>query len=120
MVSHCLTPRANAVAVRGRRVDAAERALADQCHQVVAREHHGERIAVSRRQIGEVFDVAAHVIVVVLHQQHVDLVRVPWRRARRAQRRSSSAVEIGVCRRGESCSIVVSFNSEGSERADRI
>jgi hypothetical protein len=33
-----------------------------------------------------------------------------------AQRRSSSAVEIGVCSRGESCSIVLSYIS-GFERS---
>jgi hypothetical protein len=65
---------AGAVAFTVELSDAAERALADQRHQVVARENDGERIAVGRRQVGEIFDVAAHLVAVVLHQQHVDLV----------------------------------------------
>jgi len=62
-----------AVAIRRRVAGAAERALAHQRHQVVARKNHGERIAVGRRQVGEIFDIAAHLVAVILHQQHIDL-----------------------------------------------
>ena len=70
---HLLDAAIDAVGIGGRIGIAAERAHADRCHQIVAREDHRERVAVGRRQVGEVFDVAAHVVVVVLHQQNVDL-----------------------------------------------
>ena len=60
------------VALR-RGLGAAERALAHHRHLVVARKHHRVGIAVGRRHVGEVAHIAAHVIVVVLHQQDVDL-----------------------------------------------
>ena len=62
------------VAVRSRIADTAKRTLAHQGHQVVARKHHRQRITIGRRQIREIFDVTAHMIVIVLHQQHVDLL----------------------------------------------
>jgi hypothetical protein len=69
-----LDAAAHAVGVCRRIIDAAERALAYERHQIVARKNDGERIAVGRRQVGEIFDGAAHMVVVVLHQQYVDLV----------------------------------------------
>ncbi|HYQ06514.1 MAG TPA: hypothetical protein VER26_05990, partial [Xanthobacteraceae bacterium] len=54
------------IAVGGRMCDAAKWALTDQGHQVVTRKDDRERITVGCRQIGKIFDVTAHVIVVVL------------------------------------------------------
>ena len=67
---------AHAVALVRQLLLHAERALVDHRHVGVAREHDRHRIAVGGRQVGEVFDVAAHVVVVVLHQQDVDLLRL--------------------------------------------
>jgi len=62
------------IAVHGRMRDAAKRALTHQGHQIVTRKDDRERITVGRWQIGKIFDVTAHVVVVVLHQQYVDLL----------------------------------------------
>ena len=71
---HLLDAAMDAVGIGARVGLAAERPHADHCHQIVARKDDGERVvAVGRRQVSEVFDVAAHVVVVVLHQQNVDL-----------------------------------------------
>ena len=98
------TPRAGCsspcAAVMRPRCSLPQRSLADHRHLVVAREHHRVGIAVGRRHVGEIAHIAAHVIVVVLHQQHVDLSRSMAARTAR-QRRSSSAVEIGVFRRSD-------------------
>ena len=62
------------VAAMRRDLVAAERPLRHYRHIVVTRKDHRIGIAVGRGHVGEVFDVAAHVIVVVLHEQDVDLV----------------------------------------------
>ena len=48
--------------------------LRDERHRLIARKDHRHRIAVGSRYIGKVFDIAAHEIVVGLHQQHIDLL----------------------------------------------
>ncbi len=63
---------AHPVTLAGEFVDAGERALIHQRHQIVARKDDSKRVAVGRRQIGEVFHVAAHLVAIVLHQERVD------------------------------------------------
>jgi len=67
-----LDAAAHAIARRGELLGAPEGTLHEDGHEVVARKHHRHRIAVPGRNIGEILDIAAHVIVVVLHHQNID------------------------------------------------
>ena len=51
----------------------ADGALADHAHALVPGKHDRHRVAERRGQVGKVLDVPAHVVVVVLHEQGIDL-----------------------------------------------
>ncbi len=70
---------------------AAKGTLANHGHLVVAGKDHRVRVAIGRRHVREIPDIAAHVIVIVLHQQHVDLFLFHCR-----AHRAPTALELGI------------------------
>ena len=51
-----------------------ESPLSHHGHQILAREDDSEGIAIAGGQIGEIFHIAAHEIVIALGEQHIDLL----------------------------------------------
>ena len=76
---------------RRRRACGARRgAHVDHGHQVGGREDHAARIAVAQRRVGEPADIAAEPVVVLLHDQRVDLAL-----GHELARRRPAALELG-------------------------